>query len=66
MAGARLGNLRLLLRDKAGLAGGGRNASSRIYVLDALELQSAEDLFPCPDSFPDVGNEYLASNPQIL
>lgn len=55
MARARLGNMRQLLRDKAGLAGEGQNVITRTDVLDALEVQSPEDLFPCPASFPDVG-----------
>jgi hypothetical protein len=55
MARARLGNLRQMLRDKAGLAGAGQNVITRTDVLDALELQGPEDLFPCPTSFPDVG-----------
>ena len=56
MARARLGNIRQLLRDKAGLAGQGQNIITRTDVLDALELQGPEDLFPCPTSFPDVGD----------
>lgn len=55
MARARLGNMRELLRDKAGLAGERRNVITRTDVLDALELQSSEDLFPCPASFPEIG-----------
>ncbi|MFZ6750083.1 NACHT domain-containing protein [Undibacterium sp. Ren11W] len=55
MARARLGNLRQLLRDKAGLVGEGRNVVTRTDVFDALELQSSDDLFPCPASFPEVG-----------
>lgn len=55
MARARLGNLKELIRDKAGLAGESKNVVTRIDVLDALELQGPEDLFPCPSSFPDVG-----------
>lgn len=55
LARARLGNLRKLLRDKAGLAGEGENVIHRVDVLDALELQGPEDLFPCPASFPKVG-----------
>jgi len=54
-ARARLGNMRQLLRDKAGLAGEKQNVVTRTDVLDALELQSPEDLFPCPASFPEVG-----------
>ena len=55
MARARLGNMRQLLRDKAGLAGDRENVITRTDVLDALELQSPNDLFPCPASFPKVG-----------
>lgn len=54
MARARLGNMRQLLREKAGSAGERSNVISRTDVLDALELQSPEDLFPCPASFPEV------------
>jgi len=54
-ARARLGNLTKLVRDKAGSAGQGQNVISRTDVLDALDLQGPEDLFPCPASFPDVG-----------
>lgn len=55
MARARLGNMRLLLREKAGSAGEGNNVITRTDVLDALELQGPEDLFPCPASFPEIG-----------
>jgi hypothetical protein len=55
MARARLGNIRHLLREKAGLAGEKQNVVTRTDVLDALELQSPEDLFPCPASFPEIG-----------
>lgn len=55
MSRARLGNMRLLLREKAGQAGAGQNVITRTDVLDALELQSPDDLFPCPASFPEVG-----------
>lgn len=55
MARARLGNLRKLVRDKAGSEGDGRNVIANVDVLDALEVQVPEDLFPCPDSFPEVG-----------
>lgn len=55
MARARLGGMRNLLREKAGLAGQGRNVITRTDVLDALELQSPDDLLPCPASFPEVG-----------
>ena len=55
MARARLGNMRQLLREKAGSAGEGSNVIIRTDVLDALELQSPEDLLPCPAGFPEVG-----------
>lgn len=55
IARARLGNMRQLLRDKAGLAGEGRNLITRTDVLDALELQGPENLLPCPTAFPQVG-----------
>ena len=55
MARARLGTMRQLLRDKAGLAGERQNVITRTDVLDALELQSPGDLFPCPASFPEIG-----------
>lgn len=55
MARARLGNLKQLLRDKAGSKGEGQNIITRTDVLDALELQSPDDLFPCSASFPPVG-----------
>ncbi len=55
MARASLGNMRQLLRDKAGLAGENQNVVTRTDVLDALGLQNPEDLFPCPASFPKIG-----------
>lgn len=55
MARARLGNMRQLLLDKASLVGERQNVITRTDVLDALELQSPEDLFPCPTSFPGIG-----------
>jgi len=55
MAHARLGRMRQLVRDKAGLTGEGQNVITRTDVLAALDLQSSDDLFPCPASFPQVG-----------
>ena len=55
LARARLGNLRDLLRNKAGEAGVGQNVIRRVDVLAALEVQSPEELLPCPSSFPSVG-----------
>ena len=47
--------MRQLLKDKARLEGENKNVITRMDVLDALELQGPEDLFPCPASFPKVG-----------
>ena len=55
MARARLGQHEAMVSDKAGFAGEKKNVISRTDVLDALELQGPEDLFPCPASFPKVG-----------
>lgn len=55
MARARLGNLKQMLRDKAGSAGERNNIITRTDLLDALEIQGPEDLFPCPSSFPEIG-----------
>jgi len=56
MSRARLGQMKALLRDKAGLVGEGRNLVTRIDVLSALDVQSPDDLFPCPASFPEIGD----------
>ena len=55
LARARLGNLKQLVRDKAGLAGEHRNVITRVDVLAALDVSEPADLFPCPNSFPEVG-----------
>lgn len=52
---ARLHGLKQLLRDKAGSAGKGDNLITQTDVLAVLELQEPEDLLPCPDSFPEIG-----------
>jgi hypothetical protein len=54
IARARLHGMRRLIRDKAGSEGEGANVVTRTDVIDALELQSEEDLFPCPAGFPQV------------
>jgi hypothetical protein len=54
-ARARLGAMRRLLRDRAGLAGERQTLITRTDVLDALGIQSSDDLFPCPASFPKIG-----------
>jgi hypothetical protein len=55
MARARLGGMKQLVRNKAGSEGENRNVIRLTDVLDALEVQDENDLFPCPASFPDVG-----------
>ncbi len=55
MARVRLANMKQMLRDKAGGAGARNNVITRTDVLDALDIQDPDDLFPCPSSFPDVG-----------
>jgi hypothetical protein len=59
VARACLGGMRQLIRDKAGSAGQGANVIRRTDVIDALDLQGIEDLFPCPASFPDIGKIVL-------
>ena len=56
VAGARLGAMRQLVRDRAGYAGTNRNVISRIDVLAALGVQDEGELLPCPASLPKVGN----------
>ena len=55
-AAARLGQLRELVRQKAGSAGSGRNVVERTDVLEALVVSDASDLLPCPASLADVGD----------
>jgi hypothetical protein len=54
LARARLGELRDLVRNKAGHAGTGRNLIKRADVLFALGLHGPDDLAPCPSRFPKV------------
>lgn len=55
MARVRLNAVRELAREKAGLAGQKRNVIARTDVLTALEIQDEDNLLPCPESFPRVG-----------
>ncbi|WP_157063835.1 hypothetical protein [Phaeobacter sp. 11ANDIMAR09] len=52
----RFHSLCQLLRDKAGTEGYKDNVVKRTDVLGALELSDEDDLFPVPQSFPDVEN----------
>lgn len=55
IARARLGDIRQLLREKAGAKGEGQNLITRVDVLERLGLSAIEDLFPCEAVFPSVG-----------
>lgn len=55
-AKARLGQLRKLVRDKAGTCGVGRNLITRVDILATLGLGDRKDLLPCEVALVDVGN----------
>jgi hypothetical protein len=55
MSRAHLGSMKQLLRNKAGSEGDYNNLIKRVDVLDVLEV-SEDDLFPCPESFSEVGS----------
>jgi hypothetical protein len=55
LARARLGDLRHLLRKKAGLEGEGQNIIRRVDVLECLGLSGADELLPCESAFPLIG-----------
>ncbi len=55
IARARLGNLRQLVREKAGHAGSNSNVISRVDVLAALEISEVDELLPSPPNLPEVG-----------
>jgi hypothetical protein len=55
VAAARLGDLRQMVRDKAGHTGTNQNLIMRTDILAALEVSDAEDLLPCPTATADVG-----------
>ena len=55
VAGARLGAMRQMVRDKAGHAGTNRNVIRRTDVLAALDIPDVDELLPCPDSLVEVG-----------
>lgn len=69
MSRAYLGDMKQLLRDKAGSEGERDNIIRLVDVLDRLEVNK-EDLFPCPESFPDIGEvvrrEQLPSAIQLI
>lgn len=55
LATARLGQLRQLVRDKAGSAGAKDNCIRRTDILAALEIADADDLLPCKPALPAIG-----------
>ena len=56
IASMRLGELKQMVRDKAGHAGTNQNLISRTDVLAALHIGDLDDLLPCRPAMPDVGN----------
>ena len=54
IASARLGDMRQMVRDKAGSKGEGENVITRMDVLAALDIAEEEDLLPCPSRLPEV------------
>src|SRR5262249_13356995 len=55
IATARLGNMRDMVRNKAGSAGTNNNVIQGTDVLAALEIPDKEALLPCPESLAEVG-----------
>jgi len=53
-AAARLGNLKALVRDRAGFAGTNRNLIQRTDILDALGIGDQEELLPCKTALVEV------------
>lgn len=55
MARARIGDLRKIVRDKAGADGQHNKLITKVDVLAALGLAHEDDLLPTPDAFPEIG-----------
>lgn len=55
LAKARLGQLRQMVRDKAGSAGTKDNLIRRTDILAALQVSDPEELLPCKPAMADVG-----------
>ncbi len=55
IASARLGELRNLVREKAGYAGTDQNLITRTDILAALKIGDPTDLLPCESALADVG-----------
>lgn len=54
LAKARVGDLRQLIRDKAGSKGERNNVLTLMDILAALQIQTEDDLLPAPESFPKI------------
>lgn len=55
LAKVRLGDVRELIRTKAGTSGQGRNLVRRTDVLGALGIADTDELLPCASALPSVG-----------
>lgn len=55
LAHARLGDLRQVVRNKAGSAGQPNKLIRKVDVLAALGVAEESDLLPTPQAFPDIG-----------
>jgi NACHT domain len=70
LAAARLGQLKEMVRNKAGHAGTDNNVIYRTDVLAALDISDPEDLLPCKAALADVGavveREQFADALQLL
>jgi hypothetical protein len=56
IAAARLGQLRNLVREKAGYTGTNQNLITRTDILAALQIHDPEDLLPCEPALAVVGD----------
>lgn len=55
VARARLGDIRNMVRKKAGHIEESQKIIRQVDILAALELSDIDELLPCPSSLPDVG-----------
>lgn len=55
LARARLGDLRKLVRDKAGSSGQENHLIVKVDILSALGIAEETDLLPTPQAFPNIG-----------
>ncbi len=55
LAAGRLGELKQMVRDKAGYIGTDKNLILRTDILSVLQVSDPEDLLPCKPAIADVG-----------